>query len=403
MKALAFFILAFGFYCCNAAGAPAAAAARLTDNQRLNRLETEMNRINLHGSFDITGDSYYGKLPGYSADNPQVFPKHSGLGISQQLGLELSLLAAPALEFYASAHSAGYWGSGLPSDGNIGMPGTSGIPNIDQAYFRYCHPRFLLSAGRQYFSLGPFGLIADNALSALDCMVVNSAIKNASFTGIFARLSTEYYYGTPYAIQDDDYYAFRFAKPFSGILLGGNILAGGLSGEQAGSLDMQFRIGKCELSAEAALYRPSVSFTGTEFRWHTGIILEIVPFQNDRAYFAITAGYLEKGFTPTFSSAAFSAPDAKVKFYHNTSGLDLLYQCRIGKSSILTGEYVGIAFLNKEFALENEQYSQAPQTQITVKVTRHISENTRLETAYHYYHLKNSDYSHLSGGVMLSF
>ena len=387
---------------------------------------------NAAGSADGTG----GAAPGATSDDgsaPQgddsasggsgesfLPPRPSGVtlpGIRQDLDLMVDARFGDTIQAFTRLSMQGFWGVGSPSDASPWMPAVARPLLVDEAWARYSGKGFQVSAGKRRFSLGPIGLLGRTDLEAPEGVYADATVRGLGLTGIWARLSSGYYYNSSFVTRADDLFALRVEKPWKHAAVAWNYLASGLGDESGHSLDVSASVLGRSIAAEVAFFRSS-STLYPEFRtdgWVPAVVVKVEPLNTPVHRLTLSYGRIARGFAPYYSSVASRSGGQGIPFDQNTEGLAAGYDRRISGDTEANVRATWLRFVDEAAAHggaaggEEQDHSLAqaeitPTLTASVQVTKELGPNTSARAAYEHWWMESGrSYGRLTAGLAVSF
>ncbi|MBE3583078.1 MAG: hypothetical protein IMX01_03060 [Limnochordaceae bacterium] len=227
--------------------------------------------LDIHGLFTLRADQYHGavplsppgSLPPGLADSQrrEAASGQFGWGVQQVTRLQLRLEPMPQHELVLTLCHLGWWGVDQYTSGTYGAPAFLSDPfRVEELYASLPVRQGRIFIGRQYFQLGPMGLLAATPLgdeqlpSAVTGLLWEGPLLSAwSGAAVVARLAVEPPDEAHPQARPHDLLGVRLTPPRRNV--GINLLLAGPQGEQGLSLDWDQREGLRSHSAEIAVAR----------------------------------------------------------------------------------------------------------------------------------------------------
>lgn len=160
-------------------------------DNRLDQIEQELFRLNAQrspvrasGGLAIAGDWYGGDLEAYIRNNPGGWPEldfvsllGNGLRLTQAVRLNLDSDYYKPVYFHLGLVNYGFWGV-TPGGLEMAESFTDGPFRVNELTLRWTGPGAQVTAGSQYFQLGPLGLLSSRMANAAE-WVSNTVITPA--------------------------------------------------------------------------------------------------------------------------------------------------------------------------------------------------------------------------------
>ncbi len=297
-------------------------------DNRIDRIEQELFRLNAQqspvrasGGLAIAGDWYGGDLGAYIKENPGVWPEldfvslmGKGLRLTQAARLNLDSDYYKPVYFHLGLVNYGFWGV---TPGGLEMAESlTGDPfRVNELTLRWTGPKVQVTAGSQYFQLGPLGLLSSRLANAAE-WVSNTVITPAmpalrvdvglgkgagqvtAIGGKWAAHRWETNGGQSQIVGDygGDYAAGRVAWRVGSVIFGANVTH---QWENGGDWQRGY-------SADFTGAWQGRQFSGEFAGWNTATaaIISADLFRTQRSVYNLQLGYAGPGFTPTFSALA---------------------------------------------------------------------------------------------------
>jgi len=378
------------------------------------------------GALGITAEMFLGDIPAGPDDSSAsgdgfAAPRPSGLtlpGIRQDLSLIVDARFGDAVQAFTRLSMQGVWGVGSPSDASPWMPAVARPLMVDEAWARYAGKGFQVSAGKRRFSLGPIGLLGRTDLEAPEGVYANASVGGLGVTGIWARLSSGYYYNSSFVTRADDLVAVRVEKPWREAAVAWNYLASGLGDESGCSVDVSANAFGCGIAGELGFFRSS-STLYPEFRtdgWVPAVVVKVEPVNTPVHRLTLSYGRIARGFAPYYSSVASRSGGQGIPFDQNTEGVAAGYDRRISGDTELNVRATWLRFLDETVAHDaasgddGQDAAGLAQTDVTptvtasVEVTRELGANTSVHAGYEHWWMEGGrSYGRLTVGLAVSF
>jgi hypothetical protein len=365
---------------------------------------------------DADTDADTGTNPG----DDYLPPRPSGItlpSIGQDLDLMVDARFGESIQAFARLSMQGFWGVGSPSDASPWMPAMARPLLVDEAWARYAGRGFQVSAGKRRFSLGPIGLLGRTDLEAPEGVYADVAAHGLAFTGVWARLSSGYYYNSSFVTRADDLLALRVERPWEHASMALTYLVSGLGDESGVSVDVSLDALGRSIAAEAALFRSS-STLYPEFRtdgWVPALAVRADILNTPVHRLTLSYGRIAPRFAPYYSSVASRSGGQGLPFDQNTEGLSIGYDRRVSGD---TEASVGVTWLrfvdeaaahggSPENGEQESSFAQAditPTLAVSVRLTRELSPNTSARAWYeHWWTETGRSYGRLTAGLAINF
>ncbi|MGE5587004.1 MAG: hypothetical protein ACM3ZO_02135 [Clostridia bacterium] len=347
-------------------------------------------------------------------------PRPSGItlpGIRQDLDLMVDARFGESIQAFARLSMQGFWGVASPSDASPWMPAVARPLLVDEAWARYSGRDFQVCAGKRRFSLGPIGLLGRTDLEAPEGIYADAAAHGLALTGVWARLSSGYYYNSSFVTRADDLFALRVEKHWEHAAVAWNYLASGLGDESGHSLDVSVDVLGRAVAAEVALFRSS-STLYPEFRtdgWVPAVAVRAELANTPVHRLTLSYARIAQGFAPYYSSVASRSGGQGLPFDQNTEGLAAGYDRRVSGDTEISAGVAWLRFIDEAVARgeasgDEEQDGSLTQAEITpaltasVRLTKELSPNTSARAWYeHWWTESGRSYGRLTAGLAVNF
>jgi len=361
-------------------------------------------------------------LTGVSGDD-FLAPRPSSVtlpGIRQDLSLIVDARFGDAVQAFTRLSTQGVWGVSSPSDASPWMPAVARPLLVDEAWARYAGKGFQVSAGKRRFSLGPIGLLGRTDLEAPEGVYADASVGGLGITGIWARLSSGYYYNSSFVTRADDLLALRVEKAWRDVSVAWNYLASGLGDESGCSVDVLANALGCGIAGEVAFFRSS-STLYPEFRtdgWVPAVVVKVEPVNTPVHRLTLSYGRIARAFAPYYSSVASRSGGQGIPFDQNTEGVSAGYDRRLSGDTELNVRATWLRFLDEAAAHsaasasgdDGQDVTGLAQADITptvtasVEVTRELGTNTSAHAGYEHWWMEGGrSYGRLTAGLAVSF
>ncbi len=264
-------------------------------------------------------------------------------GVRQIASLKIDARLADS-GFHLGLRNYGFWGVDGYSTASYGIATFPRDPlSIEELYINFPWRSGDLIIGRQYFTLGPLGLLsnlsprADEGLSfplelvRLDLTSGAPAFRNTLAVG---RLNTEYYTNTNYVYRSDEYAALRLEKVLGSWTAGINLLASGFEMEEGASVDLNGLVLNRQLVAEIAGYARQHGE-----RWSMSGVVSWSLWDAPPDKLNLTIGTFPPDFDPHYSSIS---PGNSLRFLPGHTGYNLLFTRQLRGDWRFSLEYLGL-------------------------------------------------------------
>lgn len=381
--------------------APTVAASGVSgpsDSSRLDSLEAEWGHIRLGGEYGLQSDVYSG--PPFSSsleDGNRFIP-----GFNQSIKIHLEAQATPIFGLDLLMSHQGFWGVSNPSDGNLDKAPMTAPLLIDEAAIRYRQQQSVGDFGRFRFSLDPMGLITDHTSYPIEGMAWQTNVGGTYLGGYFSQVSTGYQAGNLHVSTTDDELALRIAWPRPTYLLGLTWMPTGLAQESAWGIDYTGWLGRHGFRMTAAHYTPSpntLQQLNADGGW--GFLAEGDLIASESRSLTLKLGYIQPGFTPTFSRLAnvYTGTDGE-PFSPDMQGYGLYYNESLNKDWGIAAETTVLRPIDLSLMTEAGRRSR---WSWKLKAIRRFSPQAYLETGYESQATAIGRIAHLYAGLNLSF
>jgi len=334
--------------------------------------------LSISGGITLSFSAYQGRLPGeLQTDDDtiplQPFPSQTRVGAENRLSLSLNAAITDRISVYARLGGNSLWGVNYPGEAALAPATTSSFLAFEEFSAAYHTDNVWASAGKQTFSFGPLGLMVSNTTTPIDLISGTIVGNGIAASAIVGRLSSEYYLGTDYVIDTDDYIALRAEKELGAdTLVAFNYLVSGVGNSSGQSLDLQSKLLGRRFAVEVARFNPGSTITEDSWKDAYAWLTKIYVLDTPTTAAAITYGSADKGFTPAFSSIA-SSSGATENLLHNSRNLTLDISRYIGAGLSLSGQVSVSQFLDQEFASETLMHEIYPQLSASITASKQIS------------------------------
>ncbi|MGE5577275.1 MAG: hypothetical protein ACM3TT_08815 [Syntrophothermus sp.] len=299
-------------------------------------------RIQISGGLTWYLEAYHGNLPFNPADKQgeevrAALVKGSIPGIRQIAYLQFDTGLVDS-RFHLGLRNIGHWGVDGYTTASFGINTYPRDPfRIEELYVRFPWKYGNLTLGRQYFELGPLGLLtsatprtAEEALDLsmelirLDLGTDPPALRRTLLVG---RWNTNYYTRTNYVSSADEYAALRLEKAFGSWTAGLNLLASGYETEEGASLDLSGQLGGRRFVSEIAGYARQHGE-----RWGMGGMVQWPLWEVPQGSLKLTVGSFSPEFDPFFSMVS---RQTYLRFFPGSTGYHLAFTRRLPKGWLL--------------------------------------------------------------------
>lgn len=294
-------------------------------------------------------EAYHGILPWPSPVDKHQEEVRASLaggsipGVRQIASLKIDARLADS-GFHLGLRNYGFWGVDGYSTASYGVATFPRDPlSIEELYATFPWRSGDLIIGRQYFTLGPLGLLSDLSprvdeglsfpleLVRLDLTAGAPAFRNTLAVG---RLNTEYYPNTNYVYRSDEYAALRLEKALGSWTAGFNLLASGFEMEEGASLDLSGLVLNRRLVAEIAGYTRQHGE-----RWGVGGVARWPLWDAPPGKLDLTIGTFPPDFDPHYSAIS---PGNSMRFLPGHTGYDLLLTRQLPGDWRFSLEHLGL-------------------------------------------------------------
>lgn len=346
--------------------------------ERISRLEGNWQHLRISGGISLGFSAYEGQLPGEidaegDVASPQRFPTQTQVGGRNRIQLNLVAGVSEAIEVSARLAGDSLWGVNYPGELALAPIAAPSLLRLEEFAAVYRTDTVWLLAGKQTFSMGPLGLLVSNTMEPVDLIDAAVAWNGFVASAIGARLSSEYYIGTDYVINTDNYVSVRVEKELApGVLLGLNGLLSGVGDASGQSIDLQSRVLGRPATIELARYNPGNTITQGSYQDAYAWLARVQVLDTSATSASVSYGRADKGFTPAFSSIA-SSSGATENLIHNTQNLTASLSRDLGAGFSIAGEISVSRFLDQEFASEARMGEVYPLLTAGVTVSKRIA------------------------------
>ncbi len=343
-------------------------------DNRLNQIEQELFRLNAQrspvrasGGLAIAGDWYGGELEAYIRENPGTWPEldfvslmGDGLRLTQAVRLNLDSDYYKPVYFHLGLVNYGFWGV-APGGLEMAESFTDGPLRVNELTLRWTGPEVQVTAGSQYFQLGPLGLLSSRMANAAE-WVSNTVIAPAmpalrvdaglgkgagqvtAIGGKWTAHRWETAGGQSNIVGNDsgDYAAGRIAWRLGSFIFGANVTQqweNGADSRRGYSADFTGAWRGRQLSGEFAGWNTA-----------TAAIISADLFRTQGSVYNLQLGYAGPEFAPTFSALADTR--GNLPLAAGTRGYMLSAQWDLSKFGKVQAEFSGQA--GKKLALAGE-------------------------------------------------
>lgn len=189
-----------------------------------------------------------------------------------------------------------------------------------------------VSLGRIYFILDRLGLLADNINDAFEGARLDLSFWRSRFdiSAVASRQSSTNYPYRRFFISKDDYYAGRLCLDLKRLEMGMTWLASGIASERGWGGDVYLNLGRREMAAEYARYRPSENSWFEQSVWRQAWVAGADLFNTEHLTLFLQIADIDRDYTPMASSLLYSSGGRHLYFDQNSLGADLTASFRLG-------------------------------------------------------------------------
>lgn len=364
--------------------------------------------LSISGGISLNFSAYQGRLPGEIVTEEgalpfQPFATRTQIGAENRLSLILDAVITDRISAYARLGGNSLWGVNYSGELALAPIATSSLMTLEEFAASYHTRNSWISAGKQLFGLGPLGLMVCNTTTPIDLISASVANNIIGASAIAGRLSSEYYLGTDYVINTDDYIAVRVENQLiPNVLVGFNYLVSGVGDSSGQSLDLQSSILGRSFAIEAARYNPGSTITEDRNKDSYAWLARVDLVDSPAMQASVAYGRAGKGFTPAFSSIA-SSSGATESLTHNSHNLTLDVSRVIGSGLSLAGQVSVSRFLDQEFAEQTSMDKIYPLLSASITASKQIAPYSAINATIEHVGNESVNYRRFGLGLQLNF